>query len=171
MPQMFNSFEDVVGEILRRIKLLGRAPELYEDLSLRLNAQAAIDIRKQASDPRFDAHQGYADTVDVFETPEGLAVSVPEGMELSALRAELGTTSQRLQPLWRPRFRQQVMKARLTAERLAEIVAQKVVDGETLEEFDLDRVVNMPEVPSAPDMESLRDIVKARRQQMASRKR
>lgn len=171
MAQTFDSFEEVVDEILRRIQLLKHAPEMYEDLSLRLNAQAAIDLQKQATDPRFDAHQGYAGAIDVFETPEGLSVSVPEGMELSAMRAELGTTSQRLQPLWRPRFRQQVMKARLTAERLAEIIAQQVANGEVPEDADLDQVVKMPEVPPEPDMESLRDIVKARQQRMASKQR
>ena len=103
----------------------------------------------------------------MFETDEGIHVSVDEMMEVAALRAELGSKTVRLQPLWGPRLRQDNRTAEIFGDRLAQAIADKAASGHGLEDDDLEPLLPMNEPTEQPGLDALREIVRARQARMA----
>lgn len=165
---IYETAEEALDELLRRIMVLGQAPYVYSGLAIRLASGAALDIQDTAMhDPRFPHHRSYGATVDVFETPDGFHVSVDETMERAVLRAELGTTRIPLQPLWGPRGRREDRGAFTSGVDLAEIVAQKAGTGHALVDSDINAVRPLVQPESQPGLDSLRQIMKDRQALMA----
>lgn len=166
--EIFPTSREALDELLRRIMVLGQAPYLYEGLAIRMAADSAIMIQNTAlNDPRFKNHEVYGTKIDVFETDEGLHVSVDQMMETSALRAELGSQTVKLQPLWGPRMRQDIQSASRMGISLAEAIADKAASGHGLEDDDLELLIPLNEPVEQPGLDALRDIVKARQARMA----
>jgi hypothetical protein len=166
--EFFDSFPEALEELKRRIMVLGQAPYLYHGLALRMASDAAVTLQDEAkNNPRFSNHKAYADQIDVFDDGNGIHVSVREESEVPALRAELGTTAVRLQPLWGPRYRKDVAVADRFGSELAEAIARKAETGHGLEDSDLDPVISESFVLIPPEMNALKDIVSERQRLMA----
>jgi hypothetical protein len=165
--EFFDTFPEALDELLRRINVLGQAPYLYGGLAIRMAADGAIFLAEEAStNPRFSNHAAYKAQIDVFDTGDGIHVSVREESETPALRAELGTSSVRLQPLWGPRYRRDVALADRLGEELAEAIARKAETGHGLEDADLDPVIEDRALLAPAAMTALKDIADERQRLM-----
>lgn len=166
---MFATPQEAMDELLRRINVLGQAGYMYEGLALRMAADDAAALRdKGLNDSRFSGHSSYAGDIDVFEDPLGVHVSVPESVEETALRAELGTTTQRLQPMWAPRMREDEAKLFRFGTALAEIIAHKAEEGDGLADADIDAVLPMPDLNVPGGFTALKQLVAAREATIAT---
>jgi hypothetical protein len=164
----FDTFPEALEELRRRIMILGQAPYLFNGLALRVAADGAVTIHEEATtNPRFSNHVAYAAQIDVFETDDGIHVSVDESFETPALRAELGTRTMRLQALWGPRYRRDVALADRFGEELAEIIARKAETGHALENDDLDPVLQDRALLAPAEMTVLKDMADERQRLMA----
>lgn len=169
---MFNSSKEAFDELWRRISVLGQTGYLYEGLAIRMSANSALTIQETAqTDPRFKNHKGYAGKIDVFDVPDGFHVSVDDSVEIAALRAELGSRTTRLQPLWGPAGRQAERDAINLGEKLAEFVSKQAEKGIALSDKDLDALVPFREPQDEPGLDVLRDIVAERKARMAQEER
>ena len=163
-PVMFDTPQEALKEQQRRIMILGPVEYLYKGLALRMAAEDVLFLRDRGlDDARFSAHLAYAEKIDVYEDPEGYHVSVPEALEIPVLRAELGTTTQRPQPLWLPRLREDIAKLRRFGVNLSKIVADKAGRGVALSDSNLDKVTPMPAIDPPGDLDVLRKIVQDRK--------
>ncbi len=158
MP-MYDTPQEAFGELARRIQSLKKAGTLFRGLVVKTGAQQAVDMRSRAMSPQHRQHNPYADKVDVFPTEKGVHVSVPDTVENAALAAEIGTKTQRQDPLWRPGTRRAEKQADRLVQALLEAIAEKVAAGEEMDEAFLNELA--PKVSLGPRaMDSLRDIIR-----------
>lgn len=167
-PAIFDTPEQALDELLRRISVLGQARYAYEGLAIRMAADAAVELQDMALNNQFFRnHRTYAPAIDVFETSEGLHVSVDEAQETAALGAEIGTTRFPQQPLWNPRGRAEIRKTGIFGQSLAALVAAKAGVGKGLSDSDVESVHPSTVPTSQPGLDSLRKILKDRQALMA----
>lgn len=132
MP-MYNTPQEAFEELARRVNLLKKAPVAFQGLVARTGAAQLVEVRVAAFHEQHEAHNSYADLIDLFETEKGVHVGVPEAQEDAAMVAELGNTKQRQDPLWRPATRRAQKQADRLAQALLEAIAGRVEAGEDID--------------------------------------
>jgi hypothetical protein len=165
---IYDTPEEAMDELHRRINVLGQARYVYEGLAIRMASDVAMGIQDLAlHDSKFSQHKAYGGTIDVFETPEGFHVSVDEASEIAVKRAELGTTTTPLQALWGPWGRALESDLATSGADLAEIVAESAGTGHALEDADVESLEPLVKPTTQPGLNSLRQIVADREALMA----
>ena len=130
---MYDTPQEAFEELARRVKLLKKAPTAFQGLVVRMGASQLVEMRVAAFHEQHEAHNSYADLIDLFETEKGVHVGVPEAQETAAMVAELGNTKQRQDPLWRPATRRAQKQADRLVQALLVAITERVEAGEEID--------------------------------------